>query len=265
MIDLVFFDLEATGPDPATDRITQVGLLFPDGTTYEALVNPGREIPADVQRLTGISDALVAHAPPFAEIAAGLAAMLRDRPLAGFGVHHFDVPLLAEEFERAGEAFAFGPVVDAGSLFKIHEPRTLTAAMKFYRGMDHAGAHTAAADAKAAKLVLAAQLARYDGLAGLDPQALAEASRQGPEPADPFGKLARVGGVVCFNTHRNRGLPVSLDPGYAEWMLRSDFPLATKRAVRAELDRIERAAEAMQDLIEGNDAAGVTGDPGIPF
>jgi DNA polymerase III subunit epsilon len=268
--DLTFFDLESTGTDPAADRITAVGVVFPDGTTFRTLVNPGRPIPPAVQELTGITDAMVAEAPPFAELAHGLAVMLADgRPLGGFGLLHFDLPLLAEEFERCGQAYQFGPAVDAGALFKVAHPRTLGAAVRHYLGRPHEKAHDALTDAAEARRVYSAMRTVEPAFAGLTAAELAAVSGQNRPPADPFGKLVLIDGVVCFGTHRNRGVPVADDPGYAEWMLRSDFPLATKRVLRAELARLGAAADAERE--EPTRAAAANfgrpgpGDAAVPF
>lgn len=177
MTDLTFFDLEATGPDPAADRVTQVGVVFPDGREFETLVNPGRPIPPDVQELTGVTDAMVAGAPPFEQIAHALAGMLANgQPLGGFGLLHFDLPLLAEEFERAGQEYRFGSAVDAGALFKIAQPRSLGAAVRYYLNRPHEAAHRAVADAREAKRVLYAMTAVEPPFADLDTAELAAVS-----------------------------------------------------------------------------------------
>lgn len=270
--DAVLIDLEATGTDPATDRVTSVALLRYDGAErdglpWAALVNPGRPIPTAVAELTGLTDATVADAPPFERIAQWVSDVVRDRPLVGFGVAMFDVPLLAEEFERAGVDYRFGPVIDAGVIFKKFERRTLAAAVKFYLGRELLHAHQATADALAAGQVLTAQLSRY-GLERESAAELAARSVMGDHPpADPAGKLTVIDGHVCFNTHRNRGVRVADDVGYAEWMLSRDFPLATCRVLRAELERIyatplapegERLEDAVADAM-------ADGGPEIPF
>jgi DNA polymerase III subunit epsilon len=269
--DAVVIDLEATGVDPATDRITSVALLRYDGAErdglpFSCLVNPGRPIPLAVAELTGLTDATVADAPPFAAFAARLSALVSVRPLIGFGVSHFDLPLLAEEFERAGVGYTFGPVIDAGVIFKRHEPRTLAAAVRFYLGREFVGGHRAEADARAAGEVLAAQVARY-GLGAETAEGLAAHGAYEHPRADPFGKLVWVGGVMCFNTHRNRHVPLSDDRGYAEWMLRSDFPLATRRVLRAELERLDALPPAPEGerLAEAVAVAMADGEPEIPF
>jgi DNA polymerase III subunit epsilon len=202
--------------------------------------------------------------PLFHEIAQALADVLRDKPLAGFGCTEFDVPLLAEEFERAGVAYSFGAVLDVGHLYKVLRPRTLAAAVSEFTGRTMLGGHRATADARAVADVLGGM--RYaDPRVSLAPAvsdliALSRGDR--PERADPAGRLLRVNGVVCFGTHRNKGVPVADDVAYAEWMLRQGFPLSTQRVLREELKRIEderaAAAEARLEAALANDGGGMT-------
>lgn len=245
---IIYFDLESTGLNTQTDRIIQIALVGSDGFEFQTLVDPGMSIPSDVQALTGITDAMVAEAPRFQDIAHQVEAMVRESVLVGFGCHKFDVPLLAEEFERAALAFEWPTVIDAGELFKILEPRTLAAAVRHYCKHDLIGAHSAMVDAMAVRDVFEVQ-ARHDKLAGMSLGDIEAFSRHGIQVADPAGKLARRDGVLVFNTLRNRGVPVLDDIGYAEWMLRTDFPLATKAVLRRELhegiDREQRAVAAM--------------------
>lgn len=241
---MIALDLEATGPDPACDRIIEVGIAT-ERETRRWLVNPGRPIPAAVTALTRIANADVDGMPPFSAVADMVASLLRGQVLVTFGGHRFDVPLLDAEFERAGIAFEFGPVIDCGTLYKIFHPRHLAAAVSHYCHRDHADAHTAVADAQAARdVLLAQQLQHRDVLGAMTPDQIALFSNHGRKPADPAGKLAWDDrGRLVFNTHRNRLVPVLDDVGYARWMLNTpDFPASTKRMLRAELDAAERAA-----------------------
>lgn len=263
----VVIDLESTGLDPAEDRITSIALLAYDeaglpGLPFAALVNPMRPIPEKVSRLTGLTDTTVASAPPFSWIAERVAELIRDRPLIGFGIRNFDLPMLAEEFERASVPYSFGPVIDAGAIYKKQESRTLAAAVRFYLGRELAHAHTAMADAEATRQVLAAQLQLYT-LPVLARDLATYSVLSEHAPADPFGKLVWIDGRICFNLHSNRGVAVEDDPGYAEWMLRRDFPLATNSVLRAELDRLNSQPPA------GTNEVSEPGEPGeeveIPF
>ena len=265
--DLLYFDCESTGVDPIADRLTEVSVVRADGTVlFESLVHPGRPIPPEVQALTGITDEMVAApgVPLFHEIAAQLADVLRDKPLCGFGCTEFDVPLLAEEFERAGVSYQFGAVLDVGHLYKVLRPRTLSAAVAEFTDHLHANSHRATADALAVADVLRGMLWQ-GGPTRLTPFATFDALRalsrgDRPERADPAGRLLLLNGVICFGTHRNKGVPVADDVAYAEWMLKQGFPLSTQRVLREELKRIEdeRAASA-EARLEAALAGEVTG------
>lgn len=250
---MVTFDLESTGLDPQRDRVTQIAIKGGDGAVWSTLVNPGVPIPPPIQALTGITDAAVAAAPRFADIAAEVAGRLAGQTLVGFGCWSLDIPLLAEEFERAGVAFAFGPVIDVGELYKRVDPRNLTAGVRKYLGAERAAAfageaHGAAADAEATWAVFRAMLQSEDQLRGLSPAELAaKSTRDGHPPADPHRHLVRIDGTLCYTHKKVRNLPVAEDWGYAEWMLRSDFPESTKRVLRAELARLAAAEGEAED------------------
>ena len=137
---LVIFDLETTGLDIVKDRIIQISYIkvCPDGTETRVnkFVNPGRTIPEDVIALTGITNADIASAPSFKDIAAELSEAFTGCDFAGFNSNHFDIPVLAEEFLRAGVDFDFGKcrLIDAQVIFHKMERRNLAAAYKFYVG-----------------------------------------------------------------------------------------------------------------------------------
>ncbi len=230
------FDLESTGVDPQHDRVISIAILT-EGERYVSLVNPGgRPIPAEVTAITGLTDADVADAPLFKDIAPKVHALLSGKTLVTFGGLRFDLPLLHEEFARCGIEWAFGPMVDVGNLFKILEPRTLAEAVKVYLGRTHDGAHEAMADAEATRDVLFAQLEKYTALQGMSDAGLALFSNHGKRVADPAGKLAYDdAGELVFNTFRNKGVRVADDLGYAQWMTRSNFPAGTRKLLQAVL------------------------------
>lgn len=167
---LVFFDLETTGLDIVNDRIVQIGLVRvePDGNrhTFMSLVDPQRPIPAEATAVHGITDADVAGKPTFGELLPQLAPLLEGTDLAGFNSIRFDLPLLAEEFRRAGGEFGLNGRrhLDACVIFHQMERRDLTAAMKFYCDQEFTDAHDALADAGATLEILDAQLGRYPDL-----------------------------------------------------------------------------------------------------
>lgn len=221
---LAVLDLESTGTDPATDRVVELAVLTlrPDGSAepYATRVHPGRVIPAAATAVHGITDADVRGAPTFAAVAPDLVRRLAGCDLAGFGLTGFDLPLLCAECARAGVPFdlAGRAVLDALAVYRRHEARTLSAAVAFYLGRDHAGAHGAAADAAAAAAVLDAQVGRY-GLPA-DPAAL-HASLAEVDAAGKFRRGAGGGPVFAFGKHAGRPLAdvARTDPGYLAWVL----------------------------------------------
>ena len=168
---LVVFDLETTGLDIVTDRIIQLSyiIVFPDGKEEKnnLFVNPGRNIPAEVTKLTGISNKDLEGSPTFKQIAVNLAEKFKGCDFAGFNSNHFDVPLLAEEFLRAGVDFDFSHcrLIDVQTIFHKMERRNLAAAYRFYCGRkmeEDFEAHRADQDTEATYRVLQGQLDKYN-------------------------------------------------------------------------------------------------------
>ena len=239
---LVVFDIESTGTNRRTDRIIDLALirLLPDGRQEEHVfrVNPGVPIPAEATAVHGITDEDVKNHPSFKEVAPRLAELLQDCDLAGFNVVGFDIPMLEEEFQRAGVPFNMlgRRVIDAQRVFHRKVPRDLTAAVAYYTGGDHPGAHGAMADTQATLRVLEAQLERYPDLPrevdGLD----AFCRPREPGWADREGKLKWVEGqlVLNFGKHQGRLLREMAreEPGFLKWMLKGDFTPEVKDIVR---------------------------------
>ena len=236
---LIFFDLETTGIDPATDRIVEISALrvAPDGTRESRTrrINPERPIPPGATAIHGIRDEDVRDEPTFRQIARGLLEFLADADLAGFNVLRFDLPLLDREFRDCGLdlGVARRRVVDAMTIFHRMERRDLGAAVSFYLGRSHEGAHAAEADVAATAEVLEAQLERYPDL----PRAVEELDawmRGGrTDGVDRSGKFVWKSGevVLAFGKHQGKKLHrvAREDPGYLEWVSRSDFPEDAKR------------------------------------
>jgi DNA polymerase-3 subunit epsilon len=245
---LAILDLETTGTDILNDRIVEIAVvtLHPDGTRTAKVrrINPERPIPAEATAVHGISDADIATAPRFNQIAASLLQSLEGCDIGGFNVAAFDIPMLYEHFARAGLNWTpdLARVVDAGVVYKVMEPRDLVSAVRFYLGREHVGAHGALADVEATADVIAAQVARYDRFNDfIDPDGdgLRAASRYDEAPpVDIGGKLARnAHGELIYAFGKEKGVRVQDNPDYARWMLRSDFPSHTKALLRAELAR----------------------------
>lgn len=164
---IVFFDLETTGVDTAKDRIVEISMVkvMPDGEQIVKTrkLNPGMHIPAEATAIHGITDEDVRDCPTFAQVAKSLEQFIRGCDFGGFNSNRFDLPVLVEEFLRAGVDVDFKRrrFVDVQNIFHKKEQRTLVAAYKFYCDKDLEDAHSAEADTLATYEVLMAQLERY--------------------------------------------------------------------------------------------------------
>ena len=265
---LVVFDLETTGLDLVNDRIIQISYIkvMPSGEEKREniFVNPGKPIPPLVQQLTGITDADVADAPTFKSMAASLATKFKGCDFAGFNSNHFDIPMLAEEFLRAGIDFAFSScrLIDAQTIFHKMERRNLAAAYKFYCGRkmeDDFEAHRADQDTEATYRVLMGALDKYSAENQTEPErqlandmdVLAEFSKNndnvdfagrivwkevtGSDGKPVMGADGKPLRQEVFNFGKHKGLPVAdvlkRDPGYFSWMLGGDFTYNTKQVL----------------------------------
>lgn len=265
---LVIFDLETTGLDLVNDRIIQISYIkvYPDGKEERGdyLVNPEKPIPSEIAALTGISDVDVADAKTFKQLSSDLEAKFKGCDFAGFNSNHFDIPLLAEEFLRAGIDFDFGKcrLIDVQTIFHKMERRNLAAAYKFYCGRkmeEDFAAHRADQDTEATYRVLQGELDRYDPLKAETPD------RALPNDMDYLAEFSKTNNYVdfagriiwkemvdaknevvkdkdgkplmheVFNFGKYKGWDVAevlrRDPGYYSWMLSSDFTNNTKQVL----------------------------------
>ena len=265
---LVIFDLETTGLDLVNDRIIQISFIkvYPDGKEERGdyLVNPEEPIPLEISALTGISDADVANAKTFKQLSSELEAKFKGCDFAGFNSNHFDIPLLAEEFLRAGIDFDFAKcrLIDVQTIFHKMERRNLAAAYKFYCGRkmeEDFAAHRADQDTEATYRVLQGELDRYNPLTAETPD------RALPNDMDYLADFSKTNNYVdfagrliwkemvdakhetikdkdgkplmheVFNFGKYKGWHVAevlkRDPGYYSWMLSSDFTNNTKQVL----------------------------------
>lgn len=241
---LAFFDLETTGVRIGRDRIVQIGIvrLLPDGTraTYQTLVQPGIPIPPEATAVHGITDLDVADAAPLEQLAGTILEQLKDCDLAGFNCLRFDVPFLAEELHRVGMDWnhAVLRVVDVQRIFHQMEPRNLGAALKFYCGREHEGAHDALADVEATADVLLAQLERYPEKLQGTVAFLGELSGDRQRSPDAAGKLKfDDNGNVCLAFGKYAGWTLENigrnDPGYLQWLMtKAELPGSTLAVMR---------------------------------
>ena len=235
---LVFFDLETTGIDIAKDRIVEISMVkvMPNGEEIVKTrrINPGMPIPPESTAIHGITDEDVKDCPKFKEIAKSLAAQIEGCDLAGFKSNRFDIPMLAEEFLRAGVDVDLNrrKFIDVQTIFHKMEQRNLTAAYKFYCNKDLANAHSAEADTMATYEVLKAQLDRYPELEN-DVNFLSKYSSF-TNNVDFAGRMVyneKGQEVINFGKYKGRLVEEVLksDPSYYAWIMNGDFPLNTKK------------------------------------
>lgn len=244
MNQLASIDLETTGTKIATDRIVQIGIHYlpdpehPDREPVDLLINPECPIPPDATECHGITDEMVAGKPTFKEVALALMEAIRGCDLVGFNLTNFDVPLLWEEFFRAGQTWNLAGVqiVDVGTLFKKLNPRTLSAAVQRYCGREHADAHSALADARATAEVLLSMKASHEELGPLSIEQLA-AESMFEKRFDLAGLIiAGKDGRPTYAIGKAKGTAVADDPGFGRWMMQRDFPTQTIMVLREILD-----------------------------
>ena len=237
----VVVDLETTGTNINSDRIVEICYLkvYPNGNeeTKTMRINPEMHIPEQASAVHGIYDEDVADCPTFKDVARRIAADIEGCDLAGFNSNRFDIPVLAEEFLRAGVDVDLmkHKFVDVQVIYHKLEQRTLSAAYKFYCEKNLEDAHTAEADTRATYEVLKAQLDRYPDVLENDIKFLSEYSSFSKN-VDFAGRIVYDdNGVEVFNFGKYKGIPVvevlQRDPGYYSWILNGDFTLNTKNVL----------------------------------
>lgn len=283
---LAFFDLETTGVNVGSDRIVEIAILkaMPDGSELikTLRIHPEMPIPLQSSLIHGIYDEHIAEAPKFREVAAELADFIGDADLAGYNSNRFDIPVLLEEFLRAGVDFEMSDrkFVDVQNIFHQMEQRTLRAAYKFYCDKDIINAHSAEADITATYHVLLAQLERYENADFEDKQGnISQPVRNDVEALHAFTNMNKpvdFAGRMVFNEdgeevfnfgkHKNRTVEQVFDaePSYYAWMKQGDFPLYTKKKLeeiwtrwnkKKELNRAAKIPAAAQPPAAAQQAA----------
>lgn len=247
---LVVFDLEATGLDISTSHIIQISYIkvHLDGTEEQGneFVNPGISIPAEITELTSITNEMVKDKPTFKELAPRLAELFQDCDFAGYNSNNYDIPLLCEEFLRAGINFDFSKVrlIDVCGIFKNMERRNLAAAYKFYCGRkmeDDFQAHLADQDTAATWAVLQGQLDKYNPETQPEPEkhmandmdSIMLAGSSKFKPVDFAARLVynqEGEKIINFGKYKGRIAREVLkcDPGYYSWVMQGNFTLNTK-------------------------------------
>jgi len=239
---LAFFDLETTGINIVTDKIVEISILKVEPNGNEQVlnyrVNPEMPIPPKTSEIHGIYDADIADSPTFREIGKEIATFLKDSDIAGYNSNKFDIPLLAEEFSRNNIDFDWTKrkFVDVHVLFLKMEPRTLSAAYKFYCDKDLENAHSAEADTYATYEILKSQLERYPSMQN-EVTFLSEFTSQNSN-VDFAGRIIfNDQKVEIFNFGKYKGQTVvdvfKKDPNYYSWMMNGEFHSHTKQVITA--------------------------------
>lgn len=265
--DLCFFDIESTGLNVIRDRILQIGIIkyCRDGRPpqeMELLINPGIPISAEAMSVHGITPKDVANKPVFSQVAQQLFDFIGDADLAGYNISRFDVPMLMEEFARAGLEFEVERrrLVDVQRIFYKMEPRNLKAALRYYCSKDFEDAHDAMADVRATVEVFLGQLKMYEGVdfrsddgqvipapVKPDVQALHDFT-QDTGTIDVTNRLKyNEHGEIVFNFGKYTGVPVlqvfEKEPQYGHWILSKEFSVQVKSIIRKLMKEFEKSRQ----------------------
>jgi len=254
--DIIFFDVESTGLNVVRDRILQIALIkYSPGkeepVELSLLINPTIPIPAESFAIHGISADVVADKPTFADVAQEIFDFIGDGDVAGYNSARFDVPILMEEFTRAGMEFSMEgrSSVDVQRIFYKMEPRTLRAALRFYCNKELQGAHDALADVRATVDVLKGQISKYEGVDLIvdeeetikapitnDMKVLHEFTSD-LRTIDATQRLKyNSDGVIVFNFGKYINTPVkevlTKDKNYYNWILNKEFSSQVKQIIQ---------------------------------
>lgn len=237
---IIFFDLETTGTNVLKDRIVEIAYLkvYPDGTEQEVhyLVNPEMDIPAEATEVHHITNEDVREQKTFRELAPAIMEDFRESDIAGYNSNRFDIPLLLEEFARAEMVFDLHArnIIDVQNIFYKKEPRTLSAAYRFYCNGEIQNAHSADNDTRATFEVFKAQLQKYPDLEN-DMEFLSKYSKMG-NSLDLSGRIVEgKDGEPEFNFGKHKGKKVvdvfRREPSFYHWMMEGDFARDTKNLI----------------------------------
>jgi DNA polymerase-3 subunit epsilon len=243
---LAFIDLETTGVNLSSDRIVEIAIvkILPDGSRQvkRKLINPGIPIPQSSSDIHGITDEMVKDAPSFRQVGNEIKQFLDNCDLGGYNSNRFDIPMLMEEFLRADFEMDLTNrrMVDVQHIFYTMEPRTLSAAYKFYCQKELIAAHSAEADVEATIEVLLAQVERYKGLGNSIDSILSSIGEDKIiDYARRFVYDDQQQEVFNFGKYKGRRVTdvLKAEPQYYDWMMKGDFPLHTKMKLTEMLNK----------------------------
>lgn len=262
---IAFFDLETTGLNIASDRIVEISIIkiMPNGDKEikTKLINPTIPISKESSEIHGIKNEDVKDKATFKEVAQEVSDFIEGCDLGGYNSNKFDIPLIAEEFLRAGIDFEVTNrnLVDVQNIFHKMEQRTLVAAYKFYCDGDLTNAHSAEADTTATYEILEAQIEKYGELEN-DMSFLAEFSQR-TKNVDLLGRIVyNEKNIPVYNFGKHKGKSIkevyNREPGYSSWMMNGDFPLFTKKVLSDIVGKIKaeniKAKKANAEKVEKN-------------
>lgn len=272
---LVFFDIESTGLNIASDSIVELSFVKVMPGNPEPSVKTWRVRPWDYEKncqrpinpsameVTGITNEELVNERCFWEIAPEVCAEIKDCDLAGFNSAKFDLPLLAEEMERARSYKNLDldinlhdvRMIDVQAIFHKMEPRNLKAAYRFYCNAELENAHAAEADTLATYEVLKGQLDRYTPNNDIknDVEWLSNFSSF-QRSVDYAGRLVYNENkeiVISFGKHRGKTAKevYSAEPSYFSWIENGDFTLDTKRQFALLKEKFEKEKKALKETM----------------
>ena len=278
---LLFFDIESTGLNIATDCIAELSFvkIFPDGEQriktwklcpWNYVARCQQPMSPSASEVNGLKDEDLAGCPKFHEVVDEVVEWLADSDLAGFNSAKFDLPMLAEEIERVRLFMNRNidlnlhekKMVDVQTIYHAMEPRNLRAAYRFYcGGRDFENAHTAEADTIATYEVLKGQLDRYPDQLKNNVDFLANFAGR-PKTVDYAGRLlfGKDGeAIISFGKHKGKTARevYRTEPSYFAWIQNGEFTLDTKRQFEILRQQFEaekkEAARQSRKPLEGKD------------
>lgn len=236
---LVFFDIESTGTNIATDKIVEIYFkkVYPDETEDDLhlLINPGRKIPQEASDIHGITDEMVNTKPTFDQVAGLIWDYINNCDLAGYNIRKFDIPMLGQELNLCNCNLDLTGIniIDSYDIVVKEYPRTLSAMFKHYVGIDFEKAHQASSDVDATITVFWQQLAVHDSIRGKSVDEISAFCEGGKKLADHAGKIYLKDGQYYFNFGKHIDRLVIDEPSYVDWILQSkEFTGNTKSLLR---------------------------------
>lgn len=246
---IVFFDIESTGINTSRDRIVELQMVKVTESGEEewySKFNPHPiAISDEAASVHGISNEDVMDAPKFEDRANEILQFIEGCDLAGYNIQNFDVPMLFEEFFRAGVLFDWRKyrLLDAYALWTYFEPRTLTGAVERFLGEKLENAHSAKWDVDATKRVFFRQMELY-GFAPNDFDEVIEKSKK-DNRIDLTGKFVKKDNTVFYGFGKYNGKSVkeinAVDPGYLDWIAnKSELSLDCKMIAKKLIEHLNK-------------------------